>query len=295
MNDKKRGEVDWEDVRIFLALARHGSLSAAARALSVNHATVARRIQSLEASMGERLAERRPEGYVLTAAGTRIMDVASNMETAAQSLGRGGASDTPTGLVRVNAPPGLAQGFLVRHLADIPARHPGLDLELATDLRSISLERHQADIAVRIGRPMDGDFIAKPLGHMAFGFYGTDEICSAVERGERKTVISFNEENADMPEALWMARHFPRARVSFRANNHVAQAVAATRGAGLALLPHYVGRLQPGLRRCELEPLPASREIWVLMRRQDRTDVPIRTIVEHLEKVFAEAQALFED
>src|ERR1700744_5003483 len=107
MAEKKRTEPDWQDLRVFLALGRHGSLSAAARTLSVNHATIARRIQSLEATLGEKLVERRPEGYVLTPAGTQALAAASDMETAVQTLGRGGSDGSPRGLVRVNAPPAL--------------------------------------------------------------------------------------------------------------------------------------------------------------------------------------------
>ena len=90
MAEKKRTEPDWQDIRVFLALGRHRSLSAAARTLSVNHATIARRIRSLEATLGEKLVERRPDGYVLTAAGTQALAVASDMETAVQTLVRGG-------------------------------------------------------------------------------------------------------------------------------------------------------------------------------------------------------------
>ena len=294
MADKKRTEVDWQDVRIFLALGRHGSLSAAARALSVNHATISRRIQSLEASVGEKLVERRPEGYVLTPAGTFALGVAGDMETAVQTLGRGGADDSPRGLVRINAPPGLAQGFLIGRLAVLPTLHPGLDIDLATDLRPISLERHQADIAVRLGRPEDGDFIAKPVGSMAFGFYGTASVCQKVEEGEAFAFISFDEESSTVPEARWLAKHYPRARISFRAGNQVAQATAARSGAGLALLPHYIGRTTPDLLPCQLPAVPPPREIWLLIRRQDRKDLPIRTVVEYLTRMFADGQALFE-
>lgn len=294
MTDKKRTEVDWQDVRIFLALGRHGSLSAAARALSVNHATISRRIQSLEASLGEKLVERRPEGYQLTPAGTRAMEVASEMEALAQTLGRGGEDAAPRGLVRINAPPALAQGFLTARLAKLPTVHPGLDIELATDLRSISLDRHQADIAVRLGRPLDGDFLAKPLGRMAYGFYGTDEVCKAVENGAEPVFIGFDEGNSDMTEAAWLTRHYPRARIAFRANNQFAQATAAQSGAGLALLPHYIGRQEPKLRLCQLEPVPPHREIWLLLRRQDRKNLPIRTVGDYLMQAFASEQHLFE-
>src|SRR6478752_3122939 len=92
---QNRPGTDWEDLRVFLALARHGSLSGAARALSINHATVARRIRALEATLGEKLVDRRPDGYVLTPAGTRTVAAASDMEAAATTLGRGGQDDAP--------------------------------------------------------------------------------------------------------------------------------------------------------------------------------------------------------
>ncbi|RZI60838.1 MAG: LysR family transcriptional regulator [Rubrivivax sp.] len=300
MADQKRtgfrGGVDWEDLRVFLALGRHGSLSAAARALTVNHATISRRIQSLEDSLGEKLVDRRPDGYVLTAAGRRALAAAGEMEAAAQSLARegvGGDGVAVRGLVRVNAPPALSQGFLIDRLAPLAVLHPGLDIDLATDLRAVSLDRHKADIAVRLTRPKDGDFIVKPLGTMGFGLYGTPSVCETVETGSDPVFVGFDEESADMPDALWLAQRFPRARVAFRANNHMSQAIAARTGAGLAVLPHYIGRQVPGLRACALEPVREPREMWLLIRGQDRKDRVIRTVADHLQRVFEEARALF--
>lgn len=307
MADQKRtgATPDWEDLRVFLALGRHGSLSAAARALSVNHATISRRIQALEDSLGRKLVDRRPEGYALTPEGRRVLTAAGEMEAAAQTLSRAGDDDAPRGLVRVNAPPALAQAFVIGRLATLPALHPGLDVDLATDLRSVSLGRHKADIAIRLGRPADGDFIAKPLGVMGFGFYGTAPLCErhgradadeqarAGRAAESPVFIGFDEANADMPEAAWLARRFPRARVAFRADNQMAQATAARTGAGLALLPHYIGRQVPDLFPCDLGPVPEPREIWLLIRGQDRRDLPIRTVAEYLIRVFEEERALF--
>ena len=296
MTEKKRTEPDWQDVRVFLALGRYGSLSAAARALSATHSTISRRLRSLEATLGENLVERRPGGYVLTPAGEHALAAASDMETAVQTLGRGAATDgSPRGLVRVNAPPGLSQGFLIGKLARLPAQHPGLDIDLATDLRSVSLERHVTDIAVRLDRPKDGDVIAKPLGQMGFGFYGTRALCKQVEAGAEPVFVGFDEANAYLPEAIWLARHFPRARLVFRANNQVAQATAATAGIGIALLPHYIGRTTPKLQPCTLSFSAPSREIWLLIRRQDRKDVPIRIVANYLQQAFIDARELFMD
>ncbi|MBV8625420.1 MAG: LysR family transcriptional regulator [Herbaspirillum sp.] len=295
MADKKRTEPDWQDIRVFLALGRYGSLSAASRALSVNHSTISRRLHALEATLGEKLVERRPDGYVLTAAGRQALAAASDMEAAVQTLGRDAAQGTVRGLVRVNAPPALAQGFLIGRLARLPVQHPGLDIDLATDLRAVSLERHVTDIAVRLGRPQDGDFIAKTLGQMAYGFYGTAALCRQVAAGQDPVLVGFDEANAYLPEAAWMARHFARARVAFRADNQAAQAIAAQAGAGLALLPHYLGRTVPRLRLCPQLVAPPAREICLLIRRQDRNDLPIRAVVDFLQEVFSAEDALFRD
>ncbi|KQP06257.1 LysR family transcriptional regulator [Pseudorhodoferax sp. Leaf265] len=295
MAERKRTEVDWQDVRVFLALGRYRSLSAAARALQVNHATIARRIQSLEGSMGEKLVERRPDGYLLTAAGERALEAATGMEAAAQLLTRkDGADDGDVrGVVRINAPPALAHAFLAAQLARVTLAHPGLDIDLATDLHAVSLDRRKADIAVRIGRPNDGDLIAQSVGKLACGFYGTNERCAEVEAGLPPVFISFDEQHSDMPEGIWLAQQFPRARVAFRAENQLLQATAARAGAGIALLPHYIARQLPGLRPCALTPLPPAREVVLLIRGQDRHARPIRTVMRHLVDAFKESRALF--
>lgn len=294
MADKKRTEPDWQDIRTFLALGRYGSLSAAARALSVNHATIARRLRALEATIGEKLVDRRPEGYVLTLAGSRALSVAGDMEAAVQTLGRGGTDNAPRGVVRINAPPGLAQGYLIGPLAELSVEYPGLDIDLATDLRSVSLERHETDIAVRIGRPQDGDILARLLVKIGYGFYATPKLCRHIDAGGDPVFVGFDEMNAYLPEALWLARRYPKARVSFRASNQFAQATAARSGAGIALLPHYIGRKDAKLRLCTLAGAPPAREVWLLTRREDRKSPVIGLAVEHLVKATEADRALFE-
>jgi molybdate transport repressor ModE-like protein len=291
---KNRTALDWENVRVFLALARHGSLSAAARALSVNHATVARRVKSLEQSLGERLVERRLDGYLLTPAGTRLLGPATEMETAAANLSHGGGEDKPIGLVRVNAPPSLSQHFLVSRLAKLCRQHPGLDVDLATDFRSVSLERHEADIALRFGRPQDGDVVAKRLLPIGFGFYANAEWRRRVQAGAEPVFVGFDEVNAHLPEARWLSKHFPRCRLSFRTDSQSAQAVAARAGAGIALLPHFVGKSKDGLFTCNLEREPLIRELWLIMRRQSRESLPIKTVADHIAFTFDDESKLFQ-
>lgn len=294
MADKNCTTLDWEDIRIFVALARYGSLSAAARALSVNHATISRRVQSLERTLGETLVERRPDGYVLTPAGTHFLLPANEMEAAAAKLIRGGPDDGPKGLVRVNAPPSLTQGFLVTRLAQLAMQHPSLDIDTTTDMRNVSLERHETDIALRFGRPDDGDVIAKFAIKLGFGFYAADKWRRRIARGEAPEFVGFDESNAHLPEALWLSQRYPRARVAFRANLQLAQADAARVGAGIALLPHFIGRNAAGLKLCALAHSPPSRELWIITRRQDRRDLATRTVVDFLSDIFSREQAFFE-
>jgi molybdate transport repressor ModE-like protein len=290
---KRTVSPDWEDVRLFLALAREGSLSAAARRLGVNHATIARRLRALEDSLGETLAERRAQGYVLTAAGLRVLDAAHGMESEARRLARPAEEGAPAGLVRINAPPGLSAGFLTERLARIALDHPGLDIDLAADLRAVSLERHEADIAIRLGRPEDGDVIARSLGRMGFGFYGVDALCRAVEQGAEPVFVGFDESGAYLPEAAWLNHRFPRARRVFGVGNQFAQAIAARSGIGIALLPHYLGRAEPSLRAVDLGDVPAPREIVMLTRRRDSGHRIIGTVAGAIRVLFEAEQALF--
>lgn len=292
--DQIRTPLDWEDARVFVALARYGSLSAAARALSVAHATISRRLQSLEEALGERLVERRPDGYVLTPAGAQALVAASEMAAGAAKLSRGGSDDRPRGLVRINAPPSLTQSFLVAPLASLAARHPSLDIDVASDFKIVSLERRETDIALRFGRPNDGDVIAKFLVTLGFGLYASAQWMERLEAGSAPAFVGFDEANASLPEAAWLARHYPRARLALRVNGQFAQATAARTGAGIAMLPHFIGRQDPGLVPCVLKHAPQSRELWLLTRREGRKDLPTRTVVDFLVQLFSDERERFE-
>jgi DNA-binding transcriptional LysR family regulator len=247
----------------------------------------------LSLTLGERLVERRPDGYVLTPAGTRTLVAATDMEVAAAAMARNGPDDGPRGLVRISAPPSLSQRFLIPRLARLSTRHPGLDIDVATGFRAVSLERREADIAVRLGRPEDGDVIAKRLAPLGFG-YTSAAYLDRVDRGLKAALIGFDEANAYLPEAAWLARNFPRMRVAFRATGQIAQAVAAKESAGIALLPHFCS---PGGRSAH--PVPVNRGTpdagyLAHYRRQDRKDLPIRLVSDYLSVIFEEEAGLCE-
>jgi DNA-binding transcriptional LysR family regulator len=293
MADRFRTDPDWEDVRFFVAFARHGSLSAAARALGVTHVTVARRVAGLERALGARLMERRQDGYVPTMAGQSALQAAGAMEIAAQALMRTEAGAI-AGLVRMTATQSLATAFLISRLAAFRERHPQLDIELIADRRPVSLARHEADLALRIGRPDDSDLVARQLVTLGFGFYANPDWQARLELGAAPEFVGFDEGAAYLTEAMWLARHFPHSRLSFRINDQASQAIAAQCGLGIALLPHFIGRVDAGLVQVLKEAVPPARELWLLTRRNAKGNAPVRLAREFIIDLFRRERTLFE-
>ena len=118
---------------------------------------------------------------------------------------------------------------------------------------------------------------------------------SGWSQGEEPAFITFDEADAHLPEAVWLSRHFPRARRPFRASNQFAQGIAARSGIGVALLPHYIGRAESSLQRCDLGPVLSPREVFVVRRRQNARTMPINVVVDYLIRVFRQDRALFEE
>jgi len=282
MPDRKRTpDLDWQDVRYFVALARYGTLAATARALHVNHATVARRIENLEALLGSALFERRPEGYALTVEGKAVLTEAAAMDEAALSLRDRLRTDTEIrGLVRLTAPRSLLDCFLVQRLADLHERHPAIDLELIGDSRVRSLARRDADIALRMGSPKDSDLIARRLGTVGYGLYASPAYARKVASG------GYDPESDFIAEAAWIVRRFPDQRFAFRSNSQVSQATAARAAVGVALVPDFIAAGDPGLKRVFPEETLPEPDLWLLMRR-DLAKIPrIRTVADYLIELF---------
>jgi molybdate transport repressor ModE-like protein len=286
MADRFRTEVDWEDIRFFAALARHGSLSAAARALAVNHATVARRVTGLERAIGVPLIERRPDGYKLTEAGRSALEAAAGMEDAAEILQRIGNAPAVAGLVRITATPSFAEGFLIARLRVFCEQHPDIDVELITDTRTVSLSRREADLAIRLGRPSDSELIARRVATLRFGFYAAPTWKERLAKGAEPILIGFDDTNAHRPEAVWLARHFRGKRFAFRSNSQISQATAAREGHGVAMLPHFLGGASAALHRVEIGPTPPPRELWLMRRRDGSEAHAVQVAREFLRELF---------
>jgi DNA-binding transcriptional LysR family regulator len=279
---------------MFMALVRHSTLTAAARSLFVSHATVGRRITSLERTVGQKLIERRADGYVLTRAGHFVLNAAHDMEIAAERLARADQDQSLIGLVRIGAPLELAQRFLTEPLSQLAINHHGLDVEIVADSGPISLERREADVLLQFGPPLRGDLVGRKIMEMQCGLYATSAWIHRLDEGDRPVFIGANEADSHVGCAGWLSHQFPSARFAFRTNSIRIQADAAKAGVGIALLPHFIGRSHGLLlvKTLQREQLP-SHDLWIVTRKQDHTQPLIEAVEEHLLMMFDNERGAF--
>jgi DNA-binding transcriptional LysR family regulator len=271
------GRLDWNDLRYVLALSRHGSLSAAARSLKVNHATVARRVAALEAALGTALFDRHARGYRPTAAAQPVIAAAEQVEAPLLQLGRlAGArqAEQVEGLVRITATEGVASHAIAPALPALLRRWPRLQVEIVVEHRSLSLARREADIAFRWAQPEAGELYASRLGAVPYRLYRTAALA------DRDLVAQYDETLADIPESRWLARQ-SELRPALSSNSMQPLLAAARAGACAVLLPDYVGRQFPELLPETGKP-PVVRDLWLVLHRDLRKAPRVRAVGDHL-------------
>ncbi|GEO84266.1 MULTISPECIES: LysR family transcriptional regulator [Alphaproteobacteria] len=235
---------DWDDLRFFVALADEGSLSAAARRLKVDHATVARRIAALEARVNARLVDRRPRRYLLTAEGARIADHARRMEAEVFALERGvmPADAAQTVEISVSAPPVIASTLVAPRLATLKTQEPHIRLRLLAETRNASLARREADVALRLSRPGDSTLVIRKAGTMRYRLYATRPYLES-HAPEAYGFIAFDEALGDTPQQVWMKEIAGARETVLLTNDLGVQCAAAAAGLGIAVLPDFLGDL----------------------------------------------------
>jgi DNA-binding transcriptional LysR family regulator len=279
--------LDWDDLRFFLAIARHGSLTAAAKELMVAQSTVGRRLTSLEASLGVRLLNRTPEGYVTTLAGQDVQEKAERLEAEALMLERnvGGRDVRLAGLVRVTCAETMATQILTPCLAGLHTQHPGIVIELISNARELSLSMREAEVSVRLKRSDQHDLVVRNIGSIAFGLYASP---TYLERhgepdfeggcpGQR--LITHHDDMQDVAQMSWLTDLASRARVSMQTSSHEAAVSAALHGGGLACLASFRAAREDGLTRLNVPTPVPSAEIWLVVHRDNRDTPRIRVVL----------------
>jgi DNA-binding transcriptional LysR family regulator len=279
--------MDWENLRHFAALAAGGTLLAAARQLGVEHATVARRTAALEDELGLKLIDRRGRRLVLTTDGERIAAIVGRMEKDAGAITRAadGARSQLAGEVTISAPPALAAASLTAPLVALHKQHPALTIRVIGESRSASLERREADIAIRLSRPEAGDLTLTKLGDVSFRFYASPTYLIGTTEAEWR-FIGYDASMGRAPQQVALAKIASGRPFVFRSNDLEIQQAAARAGAGVAILPDFMAATDSDLVLVAPDVPPLLRGIWLLVHSDMKEAAPIRAVVRCLREAF---------
>jgi DNA-binding transcriptional LysR family regulator len=282
--------IDWDDVRYFLAVARGGSVRAAAERLKVNHSTVLRRIAQLEERLGAHVFEKLPSGYRLTDAGHEVLEFAEQMEASSNRLETRvfGRDQSVRGLLRVTLPPTLATHLLMPDLADFARLHPDVEMEILSFGEPLNLTNREADVAIRV--VYDRNALPPNLhglkGPELFGgVYMSRELVAASRAGAPDRIRWIVIDNYD-PD--WARKSEVRsAEVPFRITDSEAQIAAVRQGLGMTVLPCFVGDADPLLVRVPGTDLHRHGTLWLLTQGETRKTKRVRLFTEFVSRRLA--------
>ncbi|HVE23547.1 MAG TPA: LysR family transcriptional regulator [Acidocella sp.] len=283
--------IDWDDVRYFLAVARGGSVRAAAERLAVNHATVLRRIAQLEARLGVQIFEKRPSGYRMTEAGEEVLEFADQMEASSHLLETRifGRDQSARGLLRVTLPPFLATHLLMPDFADFARLHPDIEMEVLSTGEVVNLTNRDADVAIRVvvdskTLPLNLHGLKGP--ELSGGIYMSRDRLEAWRAGAQDALRWIVINNHGIPD--WARQsEIQTTKVPFRTPDAEAQIAAAQQGIGMTKLPCFVGDAAPLLVRVPGTDLHMHGTLWLLTQGETRKTKRVRLFTEFISRRLA--------
>lgn len=287
--------MNWDDVRIFLAIHRAGTLRGAAQQLAIDQTTVGRRLAGLERSLGSRLFLRTTGGLALAGTGQEVLRVAEDMERMAVSFERrgDGADARVAGEVRVTTTDALAVDFVVPALEHLRARHPEVRVILSTTTRLLDLARREADIAVRTLRPEQPDLIVRQLGRWEVGLYATEGYLA--KNGEPQPgkgfaghdIALYQEGVTGRQDGTLAGESRAQGRIVAELDSSLMLATFVRAGLALGELPEYVARRDPTLVRIWPQCQRAKPyEAWLVLHQDLAHTARVRVVVEALTAAF---------
>jgi DNA-binding transcriptional LysR family regulator len=277
-----RAGLDWNDLRYFLAVARHGSTVAAARALATNQSTVQRRLTALERRIGKPLATRTPAGYRLNELGRDLVAHAEGVERAVLAFEQQLQSATRgvSGVLRVACPEPIVYRITQSALLErFKAKHPDLRVEFVMSDKYVDLSKGEADVALRSGDTDDAELVGRKIADSLWAVYASEDYVARhgrpqrIEDLESHLLVGLDESMAKHRANTWLARVAPNARVVARNNSVLGLVYAVKAGIGVAPLPTAIGDNEAGLIRV-LGPIPELARIWRLLAHPDVRRTP---------------------
>lgn len=294
--------MDWDDLRIFLHLARTGRMAGAGRALGMDDTTVGRRVARLEQALGVALVARAGRRTVITERGLELARAAEEMESVVlrRISGLGEAETEVAGRVRVGAPEGLGTGYLAGHLAGLSAANPRLETELVALPRIYSLASREVDIAVTLDRPVRGQVSVKKLTDYTLDLYGTPAYFARRGRPESLSELKDHLLTGYIPDLLFTdALDFCApdtglpAAPAIRSTSVVAQVNAVLSGAAIGVLPTYLAAPHPRLALLLADTFRLTRSYWISVHDDVRRSGRIRAVVDSLAAAVRADRAVF--
>ncbi|MGO7036279.1 LysR family transcriptional regulator [Rhizobium ruizarguesonis] len=275
--------MEWSDLRLFLAIARFGTLGAAARNRGLTQPTMGRRLRALEASLGQTLFQRTTDGFVLTDEGAAVFAGAERIEEEALAMERSlaGASRQLDGLLRLSSSDWFGAHVLSPVLAEFSQVHPKVVVELLTDSRLLSLSRREADLVFRIQPFTEAEIVSRKLIHIEYGLYisrGAPHPEAGDGAGAR--LVTMDEAFGEMPDVGWLWRLLPQADIVTRSNSRDVQAALCANGAGLAVLPRPLGDSLAAIELVDLGEPPPGRDTWVGYHRDMKRLARLRALLD---------------
>lgn len=286
--------MQWDDARIFLAFAREGSFSAAAKRLGVQHSTISRRIHALEKELGTPLAERRATGYVLTNEGRELKESALRIEREllAFEATSGGKNEEVSGVLRVTAIANMASSILMPLFAKFTSRYPNIELCLEVTNHSVRLAERDADIAIRQTNTPQETLIGTRLTTIASAVYGSSAYCAAVKAGRAKEQW-IGVDCCDFHKT-WTRQARPQADHSFQVDDTSLTLAALKEGLGVGFLPCFMGDSDPGLERFREPEVQHNLGLWLLYHPDLRNTKRVTLFRDHMQREIQALAARFE-
>ena len=286
--------MQWDDLRIFLAVAREGSISAAAKQLAVQHSTVSRRLRALEISLATPLLERKTSGYQLTEAGEELRLSASKIE--AQILefegAVGGRESGVSGELKVTAINNMASSILMPMFTRFSANYPEIKLHVQVSNKFVRLAERDADIAIRLTNSPTDTLIGTRLVTVASTVYGARDYCANVQTGSAvKKWLGIECCGFHMS---WTKEACPEHEHNFFVDDTLLTVAALREGAGLAYLPCFMGDSDPSLVRFCPPEKQHDLGLWLLYHQDLRRTKRVKLFREHMLRQVADVATLFE-
>jgi DNA-binding transcriptional LysR family regulator len=283
--------IDWDDIRFFLAVARSGSVRAAAEYLGVNHSTVLRRIAQLEQRLGAHMFEKLPSGYRLTNAGEEVLEFADQMEASSNQLQTRvfGRDQSVSGLLRVTLAPPLATHLLMPDFADFARLHPEVEMEILSIEEPVNLTNREADVAIRVvydrnALPLNLHGLKGP--ELFGGVYVSRDLLAAWRAGAPDPIRWIVTNKYGIPD--WAREGEVRTiEVPFRTTDAEADIVAVRQGLGITMLPCFVGDADPLLVRVPGTALRMFGTLWLLTQGETHKTMRVRLFKEFVSRRLA--------